>query len=93
MFHLSTQITGSDAKDFKVAGGSCTTIKKLKANSSCTYEVTLKARKKFAGAVNANLEITAMFGPGVCPAGDVEEVGVTLAGNVGEAGTRKQDSR
>ena len=58
------------------------TIKKLKPNASCTYKLMLKAKKKFLDGVNANLEITAMFSPGVCPAGDVENIGLTLAGNV-----------
>ena len=90
---LSTVITGNDAKDFAVNGGSCTTISRLKAGGTCKYTVTLKAKSKFIGAVNANLEITAMFRPKVCPAGDVQNVGVTLAGNVAQIGTRKPDSR
>jgi hypothetical protein len=84
---LSTQITGADAKDFAVTGGSCKTIKKLKPNASCSYKVKLKAKKTFLDGVKANLEITAMFSPGVCPAGDIENVSVTLAGNVAQAGT------
>jgi hypothetical protein len=84
LLKLSTKITGTDAKDFSVTGGSCKTSKKLKPNASCTYKVKLKAKKQFLDAVDANLEITAMFRPGVCPAGDVENVGVTLAGNVDE---------
>jgi hypothetical protein len=59
----------------------------LKPNASCTYKVKLKAKKQFLDAVDANLEITAMFARGVCPAGDVQNVGVTLAGNVAEAGS------
>ena len=90
---LSTAITGSDAKDFAVTGGSCTTISRLKAGGTCKYTVTLKAKSRFIGAVNANLEITAMFRPGVCPVGDVQNVGVTLAGNVAQVGTRRPDSR
>ncbi len=90
---LSTVITGSDAKDFAVNGGSCTTISRLKAGATCKYSVKLKAKSKYIGAVNANLEITAMFRPGVCPTGDVQNVGVTLAGMVLEVGTRKPDSR
>jgi hypothetical protein len=92
LFNLSTKITGSDAKDFSVAGGNCTTINKLSPNATCTYNVTLKAKKKFLNAVNANLEITAMFRPGVCPAGDVQNVGVLLAGFVAQAGTRTPGS-
>lgn len=87
LFKLSTKITGSDAKDFSVVGGSCTTVKKLKPNVPCTYKVKLKAKNKFPGQVDANLEITAMFAPGVCPKGDNEVVNVTLAGNVAEAGS------
>jgi hypothetical protein len=92
-FALSTKITGQDAKDFSVSGGSCTTINRLKPNASCTYQVTLKAKKKFIGAVNANLEITGMFRPGVCPKGDVQNRGVTLAGMVNQVGARTPDSR
>lgn len=87
MFKLSTKITGTDAKDFSVTGGSCKTSKKLTPNASCTYKVKLKAKKQFLDAVDANLEITAMFARGVCPAGDLQNVGVTLAGNVAEAGS------
>jgi hypothetical protein len=90
---LSIVITGNDAQDFSVEGGSCTTISRLKAGGTCKYNVTLKAKKKFIGAVNANLEITAMFRPGVCPAGDVQNVAVTLAGNVEQVGARTPDSR
>ncbi|HXN14370.1 MAG TPA: thaumatin family protein [Candidatus Acidoferrales bacterium] len=90
---LSTKITGVDAKDFSVAGGSCTNITKLKAGATCTYQVTLKGKKKFLGAVNANLEITGMLKPGVCPKGDVQNVGVTLAGFVASADVRTPDSR
>jgi hypothetical protein len=93
LFDLSTKITGSDAKDFSVDGGKCTTIEELKPGATCTYMVTLKAKKKFLGAVNANLEITAMFRPGVCPKGDVQNRGVLLAGFVGQVGTRTPDSR
>ncbi|MFZ2063246.1 MAG: thaumatin family protein [Candidatus Binatus sp.] len=87
LFNLSTQITGAAASDFAVVGGSCMTIKKLKPNVPCKYDLIFKAKKKFLGGVSANLEITAMFAPGICPAGDVENVGVTLAGNVSEAGS------
>jgi hypothetical protein len=53
----------------------------------------LKAKNKFPGQVDANLKITAMFAPNVCPAGDVEYVDVTLAGLVDEIGSRNQDSQ
>jgi Thaumatin family len=85
---LSTKITGTDAKDFSVAGGSCTTINRLKASATCTYKVTIKAKKKLLGAVSANLEITGTFRPGVCPKGDVQNVGVNLAGFVASAGSK-----
>lgn len=86
--NLSTKITGVDATDFSVAGGSCTTINRLKAGATCTYKLTLKAKKKFLGAVNANLEITGTFRPGMCPKGDVQNVGVLLAGFVAAASSR-----
>jgi hypothetical protein len=93
LFGLSTLINGNDATDFIVNGGSCTTISRLKAGGTCKYSVTLKAKKKFIGAVKANLEITAAFRPGVCPAGDIQNVAVTLAGNVAQVDARKQGSR
>ncbi len=93
LINLSTKISGADGKDFSVTGGSCTNVSRLKAGASCTYNVKLKAKKKFLGAVSANLEITAMFSPGVCPAGDVQNVGVTLAGYVAQADTRTPDPR
>ena len=69
LFNLSTQITGAAARDFAVVGGSCKTIKKLKPNVPCKYDLNLKAKKKFLGGVSANLEITAMFSPGSMPGG------------------------
>ena len=84
LFNLSTQITGAAASDFAVVGGSCMTIKKLKPNVPCKYDLIYKAKKKFLGGVSANLEITAMFAPGVCPAGDVENINLTLSGNTKE---------
>ena len=85
---LSTKITGGDATDFKVIGGSCTTINRLKTGATCSYELKLKAKKKFLGAVNANLEITGTFRQGVCPKGDVQNVGVLLSGFVASAGSK-----
>ena len=85
---LSTKITGGDATDFKVIGGSCTTINRLNSGATCTYKLKLKAKKKFLGAVNANLEITGTFRPGVCPKGDVQNVGVLLSGFVASAGSK-----
>jgi hypothetical protein len=90
---LSTTITGADANDFSVTGGNCKTIERLQSGATCTYQVTLKAKPKILGAVNANLEITGKFRPGVCPKGDVQNVGVTLAGMVDPIGTRTPDSR
>ena len=90
---LSTKLNGGNAKDFSVAGGSCTTIDRLKAGATCTYQLKLKAKKKIPGPVSTNLQITGKFRPGTCPAGDVQDVTVHLAGMVVQAGARTQDSR
>jgi hypothetical protein len=80
---LSSKIQTGDAKDFSVVGGSCTTHKKLAAGDTCNYKLKLKGNKSDQGtAVNSNLVITGMFGPGVCPMGDMQTVTVTLAGFV-----------
>ena len=85
--NLTETITGGNAAgDFSVAGGNCTTIGKLKPGQLCTYNLTLKAKKKALGAVNANFNVTGTFRPGVCPKGDVQSVSVNLAGFVQAAG-------
>ena len=86
--NLTETITGGNSNDFSVNGGSCTTINKLKAGQTCTYKVTLKGKKKTLGAVNANLQVTGTFRPGVCPKGDVQSVSVNLAGFVQAAGAQ-----
>lgn len=75
-------VKNGGASDFKVTGGSCKKNKKLKNDSSCTYNVRLKAKKSSVGkAVNAELLITGKFGPNVCP-GHKQSRAVTLAGSV-----------
>src|SRR5271154_1822705 len=89
---LSEKIQTADAKDFSVVGGSCTTTKKkLKAGETCTYKIKLKGNKSDQGdAVNTDFVVTGMFNPGVCPAGDVQTVTVTLAGLVNATGAGNQ---
>jgi hypothetical protein len=70
------------ASDFKVTGGSCKKNKKLQNDSSCIYNVRLKAKKSNEGnALNAQLLITGKFAGKVCP-GHKQSVAVTLAGSV-----------
>jgi hypothetical protein len=83
--NLTSNITGRNANDFSVTGGSCTTINRLKAGQTCSYQVSLKAKKNVLGAVNANLQVTGKFRQGVCPMGDVQSVTVNLAGFVNAA--------
>jgi len=81
------------ASDFKVTGGSCTKNKKLKNDSSCTYNVRLKAKKSNEGkALNAQLLITGQFVQKVCP-GHKQSVPVTLAGSVVAPAARPTASR
>jgi hypothetical protein len=79
---IQNLVKNGGASDFKVTGGSCKKNKKLKNDSSCTYNVRLKAKKSSVGkAVNAELLITGKFGPNVCP-GHKQSRAVTLAGSV-----------
>lgn len=78
---LSTKLSGGNAADFSVTGGTCVENKNLPASQSCTYELQLKGLKK-AGAVRTNLTITGAFARGVCPAKDHQVVTVNLAGDI-----------
>jgi hypothetical protein len=89
---LSEKISGGNARDFSVVGGSCTTINRLKAGQTCTYQVRLKARKKSLGGVASNLTITGAFKSGVCP-GKVQSQMVTLAGFVVSQDSRTDGSQ
>jgi Thaumatin family len=86
-------VKNGGASAFKVTGGSCKKNKKLKNNSSCTYNVRLKAKPSEEGkAVNAQLLITGQFVGKVCP-GHKQSVAVTLAGDVLEPAARPTAGR
>jgi hypothetical protein len=90
---IQNLVKNGGASAFKVTGGSCKKNKKLNNNSSCTYNVRLKAKKSDEGkAVNAQLLITGKFVGKVCP-GHKQSVAVTLAGNVGEPAARPTAGR
>lgn len=79
---LKGTIVNGRAEGLSVTGGSCIN-RRLHAGKSCTYQIRLKGRKANQGkAISTQFHIVGTFGAGVCPAGDVQSVSVTLAGNV-----------
>jgi len=81
------------ASAFKVTGGSCKKNKKLNNNSSCTYNVRLKAKPSEEGkAVNAQLVVTGQFTGKVCR-GHKQTTTATLAGDVLEPAARPHAGR
>jgi hypothetical protein len=80
---LSYQFKTGPAADFKVAGGNCTTEKKLPDNQYCQYWVAFKPGKNLpAGDVKSEFNLTGTFPAGVCPAGSKQTVSVPLMGIV-----------
>jgi hypothetical protein len=88
---LMAKIQSGNAKGFSMIGGSCTTIGKLQAGQTCEYKLQLKAGKN-TGAVNTTFTVTGNYRPDACPAGDVQNVSVNLAGFV-LLNMRTDDSR
>jgi hypothetical protein len=87
--NLSAKIVTGNASDFSITGGNCQFNGKLDEGQTCTYNLTLKGRKRDAGsAVKSTIVITGRFNPGVCPAGDIQRTTVTLAGQIGATGAR-----
>ena len=81
------------ASAFKVTGGSCKKNKKLNNNSSCNYNVRLKAKPSEEGkAVNAQLVVTGQFTGKVCR-GHKQSTTATLAGDVLEPAARPHAGR
>jgi len=81
------------ASAFKVTGGSCKKNKKLSNNSSCTYNVRLKAKPSEEGkAINAQLVVTGQFTGKVCR-GHKQTTTATLAGDVLEPNARPTAGR